>query len=268
MFKERDLEIVKQNHGKKTLYEILGMLEEKLTYGLFKKRCRKLGFVNRRIPKTTPPKEIKNAYWNNFDYLNNLYTVERKGPIQIAKLLNVSASTIKNYLKINKVKMRKYAVNEVWSSGDEKRMFETRLKMSNIKKSKMTEEKRKRLREVALKARINQGKNKGPSSIEIIVHNYLNNLKILYKKQEPIYGFLIDIFMPSLNLIIECDGDYWHSLPKTIEKDNRRDLILSKNNYNLLRLKESDIRNGKYKEQLTNKLNELFGQRVYYSIEV
>lgn len=51
--------------------------------------------------------------------------------------------------------------------------------------------------------------------------------------------YTFDIFIPSLNLLIEFDGYYWHSLPKAISLDKRKSLYVSKyTNYKLIRIKE------------------------------
>ena len=48
----------------------------------------------------------------------------------------------------------------------------------------------------------------------------------------------LDIFIPSLNLGIEYDGDYWHSLPDMIERDKKKDLACKEKGIKLIRIKE------------------------------
>jgi G:T-mismatch repair DNA endonuclease (very short patch repair protein) len=67
------------------------------------------------------------------------------------------------------------------------------------------------------------------------------------------HDYQTDIFIPSLNLVIECDGDYWHANPlkftnpsnrqlKQIDKDKIRTKELKEKGYNVLRLWECDIK--------------------------
>lgn len=50
----------------------------------------------------------------------------------------------------------------------------------------------------------------------------------------------LDIFIPEINVGIEYDGDYWHSLPDMIERDQRKDAICKDKGIRLIRVKESD----------------------------
>jgi len=50
----------------------------------------------------------------------------------------------------------------------------------------------------------------------------------------------VDFFLPEYNLIIECDGEYWH---QDKGKDRIKDEIAKNNGFTTLRLKEKDIRN-------------------------
>ena len=53
------------------------------------------------------------------------------------------------------------------------------------------------------------------TSIEFKVYNELKRTGFLFEKQKLINGkFLVDAFIPSLNLVIEADGCYWHKCEK------------------------------------------------------
>jgi very-short-patch-repair endonuclease len=83
-----------------------------------------------------------------------------------------------------------------------------------------------------------------PTSIEIILYETLKNRGLLFETQKIINGkFCVDAYIPSLNLIVEADGKYWHSLPKIVGKDKAENAYLTKCGYNLLRLTESEIMN-------------------------
>lgn len=86
------------------------------------------------------------------------------------------------------------------------------------------------------------GDIRGPTTIEVAVAQVLTALGIEFKQQKVIGGFICDIFVPHLQLDIECDGLYWHSLPEMKNRDRYRDVWLKRNGYHILRLGEAAIR--------------------------
>jgi len=91
------------------------------------------------------------------------------------------------------------------------------------------------------------------TSIEKKVYEELKIRGLLFEKQKVINGkFLVDAYIPKLNLVIECDGDYWHSLDRVKKKDKAENAYLTKCGFNLLRLSEKEINNGSYKERLVS----------------
>lgn len=83
-----------------------------------------------------------------------------------------------------------------------------------------------------------------PSSLERIVSAILDGLKIDYSAQQFIGPFMVDFYIPSLKLVIECDGTYWHGLPGRKEEDRTRDAKLASWGYKVLRLSEKEIKSG------------------------
>lgn len=102
-------------------------------------------------------------------------------------------------------------------------------------------ERQKRLSALANKK---QAEMKGPTSIEKKVYDELKRRGILFEKQKLINGhFLVDAYIPSLNLVIEADGDYWHSLDKIKKQDKAKNAYLKACGFNLLRFSGTEIRN-------------------------
>ena len=64
-----------------------------------------------------------------------------------------------------------------------------------------------------------------------------------FETSQPLYYFEIDEFNRDKKLCIEVDGDYWHSLPKRIQQDKRKDTFLKNKGYKVVRIKECDIHN-------------------------
>jgi len=81
------------------------------------------------------------------------------------------------------------------------------------------------------------------TSIERAVDAMLSTIAIIYVPQFKLGYWVCDFFVPASNLVVECDGDYWHSLPKAILNDKRKDAWLKKHRYKLLRLTETEINN-------------------------
>ena len=88
------------------------------------------------------------------------------------------------------------------------------------------------------------------SSLETITRAILDALYIEYVPSKVLVGLIVDIFVPSRNLVIECDGTYWHSRPGAPEKDAERDRRLLAAGYVVLRLPEPEIKSGAAVEHL------------------
>lgn len=83
------------------------------------------------------------------------------------------------------------------------------------------------------------------SSIEIKVQNFLKKLGIEFFTHQYMkikHGYQCDILIPSMNLVIECDGDYWHKYPIGREIDHVRTKELIQKGFKVLRLWEREIR--------------------------
>ena len=123
------------------------------------------------------------------------------------------------------------------------------------KHTEETKEKMRKARLGKIPANIDQLKKriytKYPTSIERAVYDYLLMKGVIFEKQKEIDGkFIVDAYIPSLNLIIECDGVYWHSLPKAIIKDKIKNKYFKSEGFNLLRLTEKEINEGTFKERI------------------
>jgi very-short-patch-repair endonuclease len=82
-----------------------------------------------------------------------------------------------------------------------------------------------------------------PSSIERIIRSLLERLEIIYLPEHRIGPYIVDIFIPDKRLVVECDGEYWHSMPGAKERDAKRDSYMVSRGFTVLRLPEKEIRN-------------------------
>ena len=90
---------------------------------------------------------------------------------------------------------------------------------------------------------------------------WLQSNNISYKSPYPLKGKLYDFYIPSMNMLVEIDGIYWHgkgildeelSETQKLNRNNDRikDCIAKENGYNLLRIWEDEIKNvSKYLHQ-------------------
>jgi len=100
------------------------------------------------------------------------------------------------------------------------------------------------------------------SSIELKIQDFLKKLSISFIKHKHMkeikHGYQCDILIPSLNLVIECDGDYWHKYPNGRDIDHIRTKELKEKGYKVLRLWEREIRVmkiNKFENRLKNQLS-------------
>lgn len=119
-----------------------------------------------------------------------------------------------------------------------------------------SEEHRKILRETLARNRKELLKG-NPSKLEFTFADMLAGLNIEFIHQYHVDGFDYDFYIPSKNLLIEVDGDYWHGNPEkfselnNMQRKNRGlDKLKTKHaqdrNYNLARFWEHDITNSRF----------------------
>jgi len=81
-----------------------------------------------------------------------------------------------------------------------------------------------------------------PTSIELKIKEILIDIGIEFKQQFIIgRKFSVDFFVPKANLIIECNGDYWHNREDIKKKDKRKMKYLEVCGFNILILWEHEI---------------------------
>jgi very-short-patch-repair endonuclease len=79
------------------------------------------------------------------------------------------------------------------------------------------------------------------TSIERAAKAVLDAMGVMYEQQKHIGKYWADFYIPSRNLVLECDGDYWHGLPKQQAWDAERDSWLREQGYDVRRILGSQI---------------------------
>jgi G:T-mismatch repair DNA endonuclease (very short patch repair protein) len=84
------------------------------------------------------------------------------------------------------------------------------------------------------------------TTIEVKIQNFLKQLGITFFTHQYIkeieHKYQCDILIPSMNLVIECDGDYWHNYPIGRNIDKIRTSKLIEKGFKVLHLWECDIK--------------------------
>lgn len=191
----------------------------------------------------------KSIYCNKFCYGKFLSTKKPWNAGKICPSISLGRLGVKHSKKHTLTSETKFRMR--MAKLGKKKSAETRMKMSLAKKGCVPWIKGKKHSEEAKKLML-QGSLKGaktlyerrPTSIEIKVYEALKAKGFLFETQKIINGkFVVDAYIPSLNLIIEVDGDYWHGLDRIKKKDKAENAYLRKCGYGLLRLGEKDIPN-------------------------
>lgn len=80
------------------------------------------------------------------------------------------------------------------------------------------------------------------TSIEIAMAEELSKRGIKYEEQFNLGDkFRLDFLLPEFNIVIECDGDYWHNLPEVKTRDKSKNAYIRACGYSLYRFWESEI---------------------------
>ena len=84
---------------------------------------------------------------------------------------------------------------------------------------------------------------------------WLDEFQMAYEREKQIGRMFGDIVMEDIKLVVECDGRTWHSNHSLhgedrVSRDRRKDRMLRRHGYRVVRLSEADIRGGAAKDQL------------------
>ncbi len=170
-------------------------------------------------------------------------------------------------VKTKKLISEYHKSNPNYGMGGKKHSKKTLKKMSNSQiginyMQRHGEKKAKELKEIIKKNRSKQIFPLVDTSIELKIQDFLTTLKVefvTHKYMNIKNSYQCDIFVPSLNLVIECDGDFFHMNPnkyspedKTFKNsmtakerwalDNTRTKQLLEKGYKVIRIWENEIR--------------------------
>lgn len=66
------------------------------------------------------------------------------------------------------------------------------------------------------------------SRLQKILYSLLDDLRVSYKSEFKVGPYHFDCFVPDHNLLIECNGEYWHKLPDHVRNDQSKSTYVSR----------------------------------------
>lgn len=84
--------------------------------------------------------------------------------------------------------------------------------------------------------------NSRTSKIEDYLYNELIKVGLEPIRQYPFENYVIDFAFPDIKLAIECDGTYWHNLENVKQRDDKKDIVIKNNHWEIIRIPEKDIK--------------------------
>lgn len=122
---------------------------------------------------------------------------------------------------------------------------ETKRKISKANRGrKRSDEHKRKVSEATKKRRKTQVFPLKDTKIEVRLQEFLKLLEIEFFTHQYInikHGYQCDILIPSMNIVLEADGNYWHKYPVGNDIDKIRTKELIEKGFKVLRLWESEI---------------------------
>lgn len=150
--------------------------------------------------------------------------------------------------KMKQTCLERYGVENAFASEEKKQKIRaTNLERYGVDNPRKSEEVKKKQKETLLKRYgITCGyhhcgdyhRSKGEIEVYKFVKELFADARCTDRKA--ISPMELDIFIPSINVGIEYDGDYWHSFPEMIERDKKKNELCLSRGIRLFRIKETD----------------------------
>lgn len=156
--------------------------------------------------------------------MRKLFYIDELTQQQIADMFGVTKGAICYFMKKHSIDAKVVSQSRYW-----------------------TEEKRERYRQMANDGVIGVFNQKSwkyhTTSLEITFMKVCDKLNIEYRRQYSIakYGHLYDFFIPSKKLLVEMDGEYWHTMPHQIIKDKEQVQLAIELGYNIVRITDKEL---------------------------
>ena len=204
--------------GLEKLYNTIGPKEILLKYNI------RGTLLYRRLKMFQIPIKLKPYQLITKIQLEEEYFSNKKSITQIAKVFNVTPKTIGALFKKHNIKGRCFReASKIRSKEISEQMKKLWSNPSYVRKMSngYTSIKEKM-------AFLSQNQLGKISSIQKILYSILDDLQIKYEKEKTIGFWTYDCYLTDYNIIIECQGDYWHNLKKAQINDTAKATYLNK----------------------------------------
>lgn len=81
----------------------------------------------------------------------------------------------------------------------------------------------------------------GSSLLELKMEKALTLSKLKFEREVKFKRFHVDFLLQNYKTVIECDGEFWHLLPKVVDRDKRKDILLQSLGYKVLRFTGNEL---------------------------
>lgn len=81
----------------------------------------------------------------------------------------------------------------------------------------------------------------GSSLLELKMEKALIMSKLEFEREVKFKRFHVDFLLEKYKTAIECDGEYWHFLPRAIDRDKRKNILLQSLGYKVLRFTGNEL---------------------------
>lgn len=98
------------------------------------------------------------------------------------------------------------------------------------------------------------------SSIEAAMSDAFARIKLMASPQVVIGPYIVDFALPDAQIVVECDGTYWHGRPEQKVRDKRKDTYLRNHGWIVIRLTEEAINESP--DDCAMKVQRLYASRV------
>ncbi len=179
------------------------------------------------------------------EILKSMNTPEAKRRRREAQLGQIRSKETKQKIRLNTLKQFSDPEQRRMNSESTKRNWQNPEFVKKVKEARQIAISKPEYRKKMFTNKFFDYHKQRPTSIEKSVHEELIRRGIFdfipeYRIPNEKTWYDADFFIFP-NLIIECDGDYWHNIEGAKEKDQTRDAYLASQNYKVLRFTETQI---------------------------
>lgn len=229
------ISIYDEYHNIDDIVEIMGISKDSI-----KRRAKKLGLTKKyKVSWLTPDIKYQLSNWNGENSISSM-----------AKEIGINQETLREYLKkIGKDTYSYRKMNPNYTQQYQiKGKLENDLKNPTIPAWQISNEfgmsetwiHKKRKDIFSGNMILMRNTRKTLSKAEFEIANILDELDIIYYSNYEVEGWSIDFYLGK-KMIIEVQGDYWHSSEKKKDIDERKKLDLQNKGYFILYIKENEI---------------------------